>query len=134
MGRFLDAIAALPDADNTLIIYIAGDNGLSAEGSLTGTLNNMMTQNGIPDTVDAQLVKIDEIGGPLHENHYPVGWAWAGSSPFQWMKRVPSQFGGTSGCLFQPTVSWKKKAQCSLHAKRKITQAGLFHWRRNSIY
>ena len=55
----------------------------------------MMTQNGVPDTVAAQLPKIDELGGPLHENHYPVGWAWAGSSPFQWMKRVPSHFGGT---------------------------------------
>jgi len=59
------------------------------------TVNNMMTQNGIPDTVEAQLPFIDEIGGPKHENHYPVGWSWAGSSPFQWMKRVPSHFGGT---------------------------------------
>jgi len=103
VGRLLDAVAALPDADNTLIIYIAGDNGPSAEGSLTGTLNNMMTQNGIPDTVEDQLEKIDEIGGPLHENHYPVGWAWAGSSPFQWMKRVPSHFGGTRNGMI---LSW----------------------------
>jgi arylsulfatase len=106
LGRLLDAIAALPDADNTLIIYIAGDNGPSAEGSVTGTLNNMMTQNGVPDTVEAQLAKIDELGGPLHENHYPVGWAWAGSSPFQWMKRVPSHFGGTRNGL---VVAWPKQ-------------------------
>ena len=106
VGRLLDAIAALPNADNTLIIYIAGDNGPSAEGSVTGTLNNMMTQNGIPDTVEAQLPKIDEIGGPLHENHYPVGWAWAGSSPFQWMKRVPSHFGGTRNGL---VIEWPKR-------------------------
>ncbi len=103
VGRLLEAIAALPDADNTLILYVAGDNGPSAEGSLTGTINNMMTQNGFPDTVEAQLKVIDEIGGPLHENHYPVGWAWAGSSPFQWMKRVPSHFGGTRNGL---VVSW----------------------------
>ncbi len=90
VGRLLDAVRALPDAENTLIIYVAGDNGPSAEGSLTGTTNNMMTQNGLPDTVEAQIHEIDEIGGPKHENHYPVGWAWAGSSPFQWMKRVPS--------------------------------------------
>jgi len=106
LGRLLDAVAALPDADNTLIVYIAGDNGASAEGSVTGTLNNMMTQNGIPDTVPAQLAKIDEIGGLLHENHYPVGWAWAGSAPFQWMKRVPSHFGGTRNGMI---VSWPKR-------------------------
>ena len=103
VGRLLEAIARLPDADNTLILYVAGDNGPSAEGSLTGTINNMMTQNGFPDTVEAQLKVIDEIGGPLHENHYPVGWAWAGSSPFQWMKRVPSHFGGTRNGM---VVSW----------------------------
>jgi arylsulfatase len=103
IGRLLDAIAALPDADNTLILYIAGDNGPSAEGSLTGTLNNMMTQSGIPDTVQGQLPVIDEIGGPKHENHYPVGWSWAGSAPFKWMKRVPSHFGGTRNGL---VVSW----------------------------
>jgi hypothetical protein len=103
VGRLLNAIASLPDADNTLIFFVAGDNGPSAEGSVTGTLNNMMTQNGIPDSVAAQLPKIGELGGPLHENHYPVGWAWAGSSPFQWMKRVPSHFGGTRNGL---VVSW----------------------------
>jgi len=106
IGRLLNAINSLPDADNTLIIYIAGDNGPSAEGSVTGTLNNMMTQNGVPDSVENQLPEIDEIGGPLHENHYPVGWAWAGSSPFQWMKRVPSHFGGTRNGMI---VSWPAK-------------------------
>ncbi|MCB1352657.1 MAG: sulfatase-like hydrolase/transferase [Rhodobacteraceae bacterium] len=106
IGRLIDKVHALPEADNTLIILIAGDNGPSAEGSVTGTLNNMMTQNGIPDTVEAQLPVIDEIGGPLHENHYPVGWAWAGSSPFQWMKRVPSHFGGTRNGM---VVSWPAK-------------------------
>lgn len=103
IGRLLNAVAKSPDADNTIVIYVAGDNGPSAEGSLTGTLNNMMTQSGIPDTVEAQLPKIEEIGGPLHENHYPVGWSWAGSSPFQWMKRVPSHFGGTRNGM---VISW----------------------------
>ncbi|MCY1390386.1 Arylsulfatase [compost metagenome] len=105
IGRLIDAVRALPNADNTLIIFVAGDNGPSAEGSLNGTLNNMMTQNGIPDSVEAQIAKLDEIGNPLHENHYPVGWAWAGSAPFQWMKRVPSHFGGTRNGLI---VSWPK--------------------------
>ncbi|MGI3129860.1 arylsulfatase [Halopseudomonas pachastrellae] len=103
VGRLIEAVRALPDGDNTLIIYIAGDNGPSAEGSITGTLNNIMTQNGVPDTVENQLPAIDEIGGPAHENHYPVGWAWAGSAPFQWMKRVPSHFGGTRNGMI---VSW----------------------------
>ncbi|QDT65983.1 arylsulfatase [Calycomorphotria hydatis] len=106
VGRLLDAIRSMPNADNTLIIYVAGDNGPSAEGSLTGTTNNMMTQNGIPDTLESQLDELSEIGGPKHENHYPVGWAWAGSSPFQWMKRVPSHFGGTRNGL---VVSWPAK-------------------------
>ena len=105
VGRLLDAVSQLPDADNTMIVFIAGDNGPSAEGSVTGTLNNMMTQNGIADTIKGQLAKIDELGGPLHENHFPVGWAWAGSAPFQWMKRVPSHFGGTRNGL---VVSWPK--------------------------
>lgn len=106
IGRLLDAVNRSPRADNTMIIYIAGDNGPSAEGSITGTLNNMMTQSGIPDTVARQIAKIDELGGPLHENHYPVGWAWAGASPFQWMKRVPSHFGGTRNGL---VISWPAK-------------------------
>ncbi|WP_010483544.1 arylsulfatase [Pseudomonas sp. S9] len=105
VGRFIEAVNKSPDADNTLIIYIAGDNGASPEGTPTGTLNEIMTQNGIPDSVEAQLAKIDELGSPLHENHYAVGWAWAGSSPFQWMKRVPSHFGGTRNGM---VVSWPK--------------------------
>lgn len=104
IGRLIERVQTMPEADNTLIVLIAGDNGASAEGSITGTLNNVMTQNGIPDTVEAQLAMIDEIGSsPAHENHYPVGWAWAGSSPFQWMKRVPSHFGGTRNGMI---VSW----------------------------
>ncbi len=68
--------------DNTLIIYVAGDNGPSAEGSLTGTVNNMKTQHGFPDDAATMLKLIDELGGPKHENHYPVALSWAGSSPF----------------------------------------------------
>lgn len=103
IGRLLGAVKALPDADNTLIILIAGDNGPSAEGTVTGTINNSMTLNGIPDTVEAQLPHLDAIGGPSGDNHYPVGWAWAGAAPFQWMKRVPSHFGGTRNGT---VISW----------------------------
>jgi arylsulfatase len=106
IGKVVDAIERMGLRDNTLIIYIVGDNGPSAEGSLTGTLNNMKSQLGLLDDVSTILEKIDEIGGPLHENHYPVGWAWAGSSPFQWMKQVASHFGGTRNGL---VMSWPKR-------------------------
>ncbi len=106
VGRLIDKIESMPDADNTMIMYIVGDNGASAEGTPTGTTNNVMTQNGVPDTVESQLKYIDELGNEKHENHYPVGWAWAGSTPFQWMKRVPSHFGGTRNGLI---VSWPAK-------------------------
>lgn len=103
VGRLIDKVESMPDADNTMIMYVVGDNGASAEGTLTGTTNNVMTQNGVPDSVEDQIKYMDELGNELHENHYPVGWAWAGSTPFQWMKRVPSHFGGTRNGLI---VSW----------------------------
>lgn len=106
IGRVVDAIAAMGQLDNTLIIYIVGDNGPSAEGTLTGTLNNMKSQQGFVDDVEEMLAHIDEIGGPLHENHYPVGWCWAGSSPLQWMKQVASHFGGTRNGM---VISWPEK-------------------------
>ena len=105
VGKLVDAIERMGLRDDTLIIYIVGDNGPSAEGSLTGTLNNMKSQLGLLDDVPTMLKHIDEIGGPLHENHYPVGWSWAGSSPFQWMKQVASHFGGTRNGL---VMSWPK--------------------------
>jgi arylsulfatase len=106
VGRVVDAIEQMGLRDDTLIIYIVGDNGPSAEGSLTGTLNNIKSQAGLLDDVPTMLEHIDEIGGPLHENHYPVGWCWAGSSPFQWMKQVASHFGGTRNAL---VVSWPRR-------------------------
>jgi hypothetical protein len=106
IGKVVDAIERMGLRDDTLIIYIVGDNGPSGEGSLTGTLNAMKSQLGLLDDVPTMLKHIDEIGGPLHENHYPVGWCWAGSSPFQWMKQVASHFGGTRNGL---VVSWPKR-------------------------
>jgi arylsulfatase len=106
VGRMVDALELMKLRDDTLIIYIVGDNGPSAEGSLNGTLNNMKTQQGYPDDVKAMLKHIDEIGGPNFENHYPVPWCWAGSSPFQWMKQVASHFGGTRNPV---VMSWPKR-------------------------
>ncbi len=106
IGRLLDYVQSLPNANNTLIMFIAGDNGPSPEGTMTGTLNNMMTQNGFPDSIAAITAKLNEMGGPKHENHYGVPWAWAGAAPFQWMKRVPSHFGGTRNGM---VVVWPKR-------------------------
>ncbi|HEY4075461.1 MAG TPA: arylsulfatase [Rhizomicrobium sp.] len=105
IGKLVDAIERMGLRDNTLIIYCVGDNGPSAEGTLTGTTNVMKTMLGLPDDVAEMIKHVDEIGGPRFENHYPVGWCWAGSSPFQWMKQVASHFGGTRNGL---VVSWPK--------------------------
>jgi len=105
IGRLIDALEQMDLRKDTLIIYIVGDNGPSAEGTLTGTLNVMRTMLGLKDDVPSMLKHINEIGGPGFENHYPVGWCWAGSSPFQWMKQVASHFGGTRNGL---VMSWPK--------------------------
>jgi arylsulfatase A-like enzyme len=95
LGRVIDAIRDIGQLDNTLIIYIAGDNGASMEGGLYGTSNLMAQVNGLSEDSSEEVKKLDEIGGPHTEPHYPVGWAWAGNTPFQWGKRIASHLGGT---------------------------------------
>jgi arylsulfatase len=106
MGRVIDAVKQLPGADNTLFIYIAGDNGSSAEGGLEGTLNENLFFNGFPDKWEDELKVIDELGGPKHYNHFPAAWAHAMDTPFQWTKQVASHFGGTRNPMI---VSWPAK-------------------------
>src|SRR5438093_12576327 len=72
MGRVLDAAAALPDADNTLLIDILGDNGASAEGGLDGATNELAAFNGVFEPIEGELKVIDELGGPKHYNHFPA--------------------------------------------------------------
>lgn len=103
MGRVIDAVKALPDADNTMIIYIAGDNGSSAEGGLEGSLNENLFFNGIVEKWQDNLKVIDELGGPKHFNHFPSAWAHAMNAPFQWTKQVASHFGGTRNPMI---ISW----------------------------
>src|SRR5690606_5249095 len=105
IGRLLDAVKELPDADNTLIIFIAGDNGASSEGGPDGTVNEIKGLNGIKTTIDETLKEYDKIGNPSTEPHYPIGWAWAGNTPFQWVKQVASHLGGTRVGM---VVSWPK--------------------------
>jgi len=103
MGRLLDAVRALPDANNTLVFFEVGDNGASAEGGLNGLLNENSFFNGVNETLADNLAHIDELGGPKHFNHFPAGWAWAMDTPFQWTKQIASHFGGTRNPL---VVSW----------------------------
>ena len=103
MGRIIDAVKQLPGADNTLFVYIAGDNGSSPEGGLEGTLNENLFFNGIADHWEDELKVIDELGGPKHFNHFPAAWAHAMDTPLQWTKQVASHFGGTRNPMI---VSW----------------------------
>ena len=103
MGRILDAIEEMGETDNTLVIYIQGDNGASAEGSPQGLLNEMSIFNGIPEDFQEVLRRMDELGGPMTFNHYPIGWAHAMDTPFQWTKQIASHFGGTRNGM---VISW----------------------------
>ncbi len=102
-GRLIDAVNQLPDADNTMIIFIVGDNGASSEGGPDGTLNEVKALNGFPTPLADNLKHLDAIGGPDGEPHYPVGWAWSGNAPFQWVKQVASHLGGTRNPMI---VTW----------------------------
>ena len=103
IGRVLDAFRETGQLDNTMVILIAGDNGASLEGGLKGTDNLPAAVNNV-DVPASEVVKhLDDLGGPNTEPHYPVGWAWAGNTPFQWGKRMGSHFGGTRDPM---VISW----------------------------
>jgi arylsulfatase A-like enzyme len=97
VGRLVDAIEDLGVLGDTLIYYIIGDNGASAEGTLNGAFNEMANFNGMAslETPEFMVSKMDELGSPSSYNHYAVGWAWAMDTPFQWTKQVASHWGGT---------------------------------------
>jgi hypothetical protein len=101
--------------DNTLIIYISGDNGASAEGSVTGTPNEITAFNGVELTAEQQMPFYEAWGTAETYPHYAVGWAWAMDTPYKWTKQIPSYFGGTK----QPmAISWPAK----------ITDKGGIRW------
>ncbi|HVH12982.1 MAG TPA: arylsulfatase [Longimicrobium sp.] len=97
LGRVLDALAELEVLDDTLVIAIVGDNGASAEGSLDGTYNEMLTLGGFAALQTPQFLidRMEKFGGPDSYNHYAVGWAHAMDTPYQWTKQVASHWGGT---------------------------------------
>ncbi len=95
VGRVLAALDELDIADDTLIVYMLGDNGASAEGNMDGTLNEYASYNVIQEHVDDMVGRIDDIGSHLTFNHYPAGWAHAMDTPYQWTKQCASHWGGT---------------------------------------
>jgi arylsulfatase A-like enzyme len=105
IGRLIDAIQGMGQLDNTIVFYIAGDNGSSAEGGMNGVFNENTYFNGVSEPIEAQLKRIDQLGGPMSYSHYAAGWAVAGDTPFAWTKQVASNFGGTRDGM---VVSWPK--------------------------
>jgi arylsulfatase A-like enzyme len=109
-GKLIDELEREGIRDNTIVIYIFGDNGASAEGQ-NGTISELLAQNGIPNTVDQQLAALDKIGGlealgsPKTDSMYNAGWAWAGDTPFKYTKLIASHFGGTRNPM---VISWPK--------------------------
>jgi len=110
-GRVIAELDKMGIRDNTLVFYVFGDNGASAEGQ-AGSISELLAQNGIPNTVEQHMAAmnklggIKELGGPKMDNMYHAGWAWAGSTPFQATKLVAAYFGGTRNPL---VVSWPAK-------------------------
>jgi arylsulfatase len=106
IGRLVKALEDMGELENTLLFFIAGDNGSSAEGGPDGTYNETLALNGIVSDITSQLSHLDEWGGPSTFPHFAVGWAHATNTPFQWTKQVASHFGGTRNPL---VIHWPKR-------------------------
>jgi arylsulfatase A-like enzyme len=108
IGRLVAALEETGQSDNTLVIYILGDNGTSAEGGMNGLFNEMTYLNGVEESLQDVLKHYDELGGPMSYPHMAAGWAIAGDTPFTWAKQVASNFGGTRNGM---VVHWPKRIQ-----------------------
>jgi arylsulfatase len=114
IGRLIDSLDDLGILDNTLVYAIIGDNGASAEGTLQGCFNEMITLNGAGglETTEFMVSKIDKFGTPEAYNHFAVGWAHAMDTPYQWTKQVASHWGGTrTGTIVRWPTGFKAKGQ-----------------------
>jgi arylsulfatase len=124
VGRLVDAIDAMGERDNTVVIYIWGDNGASLEGTLTGSFNELTMQNGIPLTGPEQVQLVEHYGGAeawgsaLLAPHYSAAWAWAGNCPFQWGKQVASHLGGTRDGM---VVAWPDRIKDAGGLRQQFT-------------
>ena len=110
IGRLFDAISEVGQMDNTLIFYILGDNGTSAEGGMSGMFSEMTYFNGVQETVEDMLKNYDDWGGPNTYPHMAAGWAVAGDTPFMWTKQVASNYGGTRNGMI---VSWPERIKAA---------------------
>ena len=108
IGRLVDALPETGQYDDTLVFYILGDNGTSAEGGMSGLFNEMTFLNGVEESIQDILKRYDELGGPMSFPHMAAGWAIAGDTPFTWAKQVASNFGGTRNGM---VVRWPKRIQ-----------------------
>lgn len=112
-GRVVDEVERLGYLDNTIVIYIWGDNGSSGEGQ-NGTISELLAQNQIPTTIDQHIAVLEELGGldvlgtAQVDNQYHAAWAWAGSAPYQGMKLLASHLGGTRNPMF---IQWPERIE-----------------------
>jgi len=120
VGRLVSAIEDLGEMDNTLFLYVVGDNGASAEGQMNGMFNEMTYFNGIPETIPDMLKRVDEWGGPSTYPHYAAGWAVALDAPFSWTKQVASDFGGTRNGM---VVHWPNGIKAKNEIRTQFTHA-----------
>jgi len=112
IGRLVDTLNDMGVIDNTLFIYIVGDNGASAEGGPLGAYNEIMALNGISQDAAINMPHLDDWGGPSTFPHYAIGWAWAGDTPFRWTKQIASHYGGTTnGMVIHWPARIKDKGQ-----------------------
>ncbi len=112
VGRLVAALEERGELDNTVFIYIVGDNGSSAEGGMIGMFNENTYFNAVQETLDMQLSRIKELGTERTYNHFAAGWAVAGNTPFTWTKQVASNFGGTrNGMVFHWPAGIKAKGE-----------------------
>jgi arylsulfatase len=105
IGRLIQALSDLGQLDNTLVFYILGDNGASAEGGMNGLFNEMTYFNAVRENVADILKHYDELGGPTSYGHYAAGWAVAGDTPFMWTKQIAANYGGTRNGM---VVHWPR--------------------------
>ena len=116
-GRILDALEDMGELDNTIFIYMVGDNGASSEGQELGMFNEIASLNGAKENFETILKNKENIGTAAAFNHFNAGWAWATNAPFQWVKLVASHYGGTSNPI---AISWPKEIKRKGEIRRQF--------------
>ena len=124
VGRLLDAVEEMGEMDNTLVIYIWGDNGASMEGTLTGSFNETTFFNGLVLDAEQQMALIEkwggieELGGEYTAPHFAAAWAHANNTPFQWGKQMASHLGGTRDPM---VVAWPSRIKPAAQVRSQFT-------------